>query len=314
MRDVAVISFSQLLVDKAEANDAELVMPVVREALGRAGLQKQDIGFTCSGSSDFLTGMPFSFVGALDAVGPWPPIEESHVEMDGAWALYEAWVRLQHGDIDTALVYAFGRSTLGPIEDILALQLDPYYEAPMWPDATSLAALQARALLDSGRLSDSDKKKATAEPPKIVDGAAAVVLASGDRARKLCSRPAFISGIDHRIESHLLGVRDLSHSVSTEIAAKHAGCFEKSPTFAELHAPYSAQELILCDALKLDKQVTINPSGGAQNNNAVMVAGLIRIGEAATRVSNREADCALAHASSGPCLQQNLICMLEARA
>ena len=22
--------------------------------------------------------------------------------MDGAWALYEAWVRLQHGDIDTA--------------------------------------------------------------------------------------------------------------------------------------------------------------------------------------------------------------------
>ena len=73
------------------------------------------------------------------------------MEMDGAWALYEAWVRLQHGDLDTALVFAFGRSSLGDLGDVLTMQLDPYYVAPLWPDATSLAALQARALLDSGR-------------------------------------------------------------------------------------------------------------------------------------------------------------------
>ena len=33
--------------------------------------------------------------------------------MDGAWALYEAWVLLQEGEIDAALVYCFGRSSLG---------------------------------------------------------------------------------------------------------------------------------------------------------------------------------------------------------
>ena len=35
--------------------------------------------------------------------------------MDGALALYEAWVRLQHGEIDTALVYCFGHSSPGDL-------------------------------------------------------------------------------------------------------------------------------------------------------------------------------------------------------
>jgi hypothetical protein len=60
--------------------------------------------------------------------------------MDGAWALYEAWVRLQHGDVDSALVYSFGKSSLGDVHDVLALQLDPYYMTPLWPDTISLAA------------------------------------------------------------------------------------------------------------------------------------------------------------------------------
>ena len=33
--------------------------------------------------------------------------------MDGAWALYEAWVKLQLGEVDTALVYGFGKSSPG---------------------------------------------------------------------------------------------------------------------------------------------------------------------------------------------------------
>ncbi len=66
--------------------------------------------------------------------------------MDGAWALYEAWVKIQTGEADSALVYAFGKSSMGDLPETLALQLDPYSMAPLWPDAVSLAALQARAL------------------------------------------------------------------------------------------------------------------------------------------------------------------------
>src|SRR5256885_1314110 len=105
MRDVAIVSFAQSEPPQRsveKVNEVEMLMPVTRAALDQVDLTIQDIGFTCSGSTDYLAGMGFSFVSTLDGVGPWPPIQESHVEMDGAWALYEAWVKLQIGEIDTA--------------------------------------------------------------------------------------------------------------------------------------------------------------------------------------------------------------------
>src|SRR5438132_7929727 len=151
MRDVAVVSFAQSKsVRDEDANEVEILMPVVSEAIEQSGVPRKQIGFTMSGSCDYLAGVPFAFVSGLDAVGAWPPIRESHVEMDGAWAMHEAWTRLQHGDLDSALVYAFGKSSLGDLPDVLVLQLDPYYLAPLWPDSISPHALQARAWLDAG--------------------------------------------------------------------------------------------------------------------------------------------------------------------
>jgi acetyl-CoA acetyltransferase len=82
---------------------------------------------------------------------------------------------------------------------------------------------------------------------------------------------------------------------------------------AELHAPYAPQELILREALALDGATRINPSGGALAANPLMVAGLNRIGEAAQRILDGSAQTTLGHATSGPCLQQNLVCLMEAR-
>jgi acetyl-CoA acetyltransferase len=340
MRDVAVVAYAQAPPVRREErrNEVEMLMPVVREALDACGLRREDIGFFVSGSSDYLTGAPFSFVSALDAIGAWPPIQESHVEMDGAWALYEAWVRLQHGDVDTALVYAFGRSSPGRPRELLALQLDPYLVAPLRPDAVSLAALQARMLLDAGLATEADLAAVAArsrpdgrpveallaEPylvsplrrhdcPPVTDGAAVVVLAAGDRAAALRGRAAWIAGIDHRIEPQALGLRDLTASPSTALAGERAGVFDGPVDLAELHAPFSHQELILRSALRLDGRVAVNPSGGALAANPLMVAGLVRIGEAAARVASGEAGRAVAHATSGPCLQQNLVCVLEGR-
>ena len=42
-----------------------------------------------------------------------------------------------------------------------------------------------------------------------------------------------------------------------------------------------------------------------------MSAGLIRIGEVARRISSGEAARGVAHATSGPCLQQNMVVVLE---
>ena len=42
-----------------------------------------------------------------------------------------------------------------------------------------------------------------------------------------------------------------------------------------------------------------------------MATGLIRVIEVAQRIKAGEASRGVAHASSGPCLQQNLLCVLE---
>ncbi|MFF8278407.1 thiolase domain-containing protein [Streptomyces lateritius] len=354
-REVAIVAFAQTDHRRRtdELSEVEMLMPVLHDVLRQTGLKTSDIGFTCSGSSDYLAGRAFSFTMALDGVGAWPPISESHVEMDGAWALYEAWVKLLTGQAGTALVYAYGKSSPGSVRDVLTRQLDPYYLAPLWPDSVALAALQARALIDAGHTDEPalasvaarSREDATANPhaqlpghrpqgdyvvaplrtgdcPPVGDGAAAVILAVGDTARALCARPAWIRGMDHRIEAHALGLRDLTDSPSTRLAAERAGAFglphgpqgtRGAPNVdtAELHAPFSSQEVVLRRALDLDDSVRVNPSGGALAANPMMAAGLIRLGEAAARIHRGTSDRALAHATSGPCLQQNLVAVLE---
>jgi|SRR5437667_5699548 len=348
MVDIAIVSFAQCpSVRMAEKPEVQLIVPVVAEAVARSGIPRSEIGFTCSGSADYLSGAPFAFVGNLEATGAWPPIRESHVEMDGAWALYEAWVRLQHGDIDSALVFASGKSSPAVLPEVLALQLDPYYLMPLWVDSISMAALQAAALLQAGDhteadmadvvarsrkaaldnpnaqlAGDLDPEKLLTEPylvaplrkhdcPPISDGAAAIVLVAGDRAKDVCEHPAWIRGIDHRIEAHYPGLRDLTESPSTALAAKNAGLRDGDVEVAEIWASFSHQELILREALGLGDGVDVNPSGGALAANPLMATGLIRIGEAARAISDGGRHRTLAHATSGPCLQQNLVCVLE---
>ncbi|WP_406318376.1 thiolase domain-containing protein [Streptosporangium sp. NBC_01639] len=339
MREVAVVAFAQTrhsATDEGQS-DSELVMPPLEEVREKTGLRT--FGFTCSGSCDYLAGAPFSFVSALDALGAWPPISESHVEMDAAWALYEAWVRLQHGDVDSALVYGFGKSSPGDLREIMTLQLDPYYLAPLGLDQVSSAALQAsaagvgRAELDeivrrsraAGRvnpyaldLPDPDGEAFEVEPLRpydvapITDGAAAVVLAAGDLARELCEHPAWITGIAHRIEPHYPGMRDLARSASAAEAARAAGVDKGHVDVAELHAQFSHEEVILRRALALPETTAVNPSGGPLAANPVMATGLIRVGEAARRILDGTASRTVGHASSGPCLQHNLVTVMEA--
>src|SRR5260370_7980414 len=88
-REVAVVAFAQTKHAAADSglSETELLHPVIAEVLGQAGLPRAQIGFTCSGSCDYLAGAPFSFVSALDAVGAWPPISESHGQNGPAPAL-----------------------------------------------------------------------------------------------------------------------------------------------------------------------------------------------------------------------------------
>jgi len=350
MTDVAVIGFVEAPNERhspATTNGVEMLVPIFAEVFAATGLTKNDIGFWCSGSSDYLAGRAFSFVSAVDAIGAFPPVMESHVEMDAAWALYEAWLKILTGEAEIALAYGFGKSSAGLLRRVLALQLDPYLVAPLWPDSVAIAALQARLGIESGAWSeyemacvavrsqasattnsrallsgDQSVEELLAQPyiadplrahdcAPVTDGAAVVILASGDRARALCERPAWITGFEHRIDSGSLGARDLTAAPSAAAAGRAAGAFRAQ--VAELHAPFTHQEIILTRAFGLQDSVAVSPSGGALCANPMFSAGLARIGWAARAIMSGRADVTLGHATSGPALQQNLVCVMEAR-
>ncbi|WP_117211270.1 lipid-transfer protein [Allorhizocola rhizosphaerae] len=297
MRDVAVVGFAEsphTFATPGTSNGVEMLVPIFAEVLGKTGLSKADVDFWCSGSSDYLAGRAFSFVSAVDAIGAYPPINESHVEMDAAWALYEAWLKILTGEVDTALVYGFGKASAGDPRRVLALQLDPYVVAPLWPDPDSLAGLQHRMGLEAGLWSEP------LTPVPFADGASVVVLASGDRAGDLCDRPAWITRIEHRVDAQL------RHWLDVPSARFEVGDVE----IAEVHAPYRHQEILLARELGLGDGVAVN---GLREGNPMFAAGLARIGTAATHIHDGRANRVLAHASSGPLLQQNLVCILEAR-
>ncbi|MGB7364092.1 MAG: lipid-transfer protein, partial [Rhodococcus sp. (in: high G+C Gram-positive bacteria)] len=175
MREVAVVGYAHaphVRSTDGTTNGVEMLVPVFQSLYDQLSITKSDIGFWCSGSSDYLAGRAFSFISAIDSIGAVPPVNESHVEMDAAWALYEAWVKIATGQVDTALVYGFGKSSAGPLPSILALQTDPYVVAPLWPDSISMAGLQARMGIDAGRWDDramadvvADSRRQAAQRP-----------------------------------------------------------------------------------------------------------------------------------------------------
>ena len=347
---VAVVGFAQsrsVRISDTTTNGVELLIPLFHDVLERAGMTKADVGFWCSGSSDYLAGRAFSFVTAVDAIGAFPPINESHVECDAAWALYEAWQKIRTGEVQTALIYGFGKSSAGVLRRVLALQTDPYSIAPLWPDSVSIAALQARLGLEAGLWTEREMAEVAArsradavtnptaqlsghvdveklleehylaDPLRvhdcapITDGAAVVLLAAGDRARDAVDRPAWITGIEHRVESSALGIRDLTSSPSSAAGIRALGGAD-GVEVAELHAPFTHQELLLRRALGLGDDVRVSPSGGVLTGNPMFAAGLARIGAAAQQIIESHAGKVLAHATSGPALQQNLVCTMEA--
>jgi acetyl-CoA acetyltransferase len=219
--------------------------------------------------------------------------------------------------------------------------------APLGLDPDAMGGIQARALLDSGMATEADiaevvvrSRAAAKDNPSAqvagdvtvdellaapydmaplrahdvsakADGAAALLIARRDRALKLTDSPVWITGIDHRIESHHAGLRDLTDSVSTRLAADGVELASGPIDVAELHVTHAHEELILRAALGLGDATAVNPSGGPLAGDPVMATGLTRVIEVANRIAAGDAGRGVAHAASGAALQQNLLAVLE---
>jgi len=260
LRNVAIVGFAQApVVARDEHQTAqEMLYPQVRRALTDCGVERDDIEYQVAGSADYIDGRPFGFVASLDVMGSWPARQDSHLEMDAAFAAYYGWLHIQARDCDTVLVVGYGKTSEGEPERILNLQLDPFYQAPLGLGPTSTAALQASAYMHRQGLGDADLAAVAArnraagarnpdaqvreaaspealretawavEPlrvgylPPVGESAVCLLLAAEGRAEDMCERPAWIHGVDQRAELQMLGARNLTRSEGTALAGRKA--------------------------------------------------------------------------------------------
>ena len=355
MRDVAVVSFAQTPYVRRERrrNEVEMLMPVI--AGGRQGARASSGRRSASrarAARDYLAGQSFSFVMARRRASARGRRSASrHVEMDGAWALYEAWVKIQTGEVDSALVYGFGKSSLGDLPEMLTLQIDPYTwrrsgrtrsasprcrPAPCstrpagpsatWPRSPCAAGATRRSNPTRSVKGDFDVDELLAEPlPRVARCASttarrsptarrAIVLAAGDRRAQACAsgRPgsAASTTASSRTSSASRDLDACRRRPSSRAQGGRSRRHDRRRRAARAVQPPGADPARARSGLGDD--VRVNPSGGALAANPMMAAGLARIGEARRAdPRGRRRDRAVAHATSGPCLQQNLVCVLE---
>src|SRR5207302_54488 len=82
-------------------------------------------------------------------------------------------------------------------------------------------------------------------------------------------RPAWLHGVDQRIEMQTLGARDLSRSAGARLAAERALAMAglaspRDVDVIELSSTTPAEELVLREAVGVEAGAVGNPSGGAR--------------------------------------------------
>jgi acetyl-CoA C-acetyltransferase len=327
MRDVAVIGTGWVPVGSyAELAEHELLAPVIKEALGEAGVEKRRLEGAVIIDRSYNEQYMFE---------NWFPSAHLGLELglcakvlcggaSGGAGLRHAAYAIAAGAIDVCLVAAVSKETQISTPDHLAFTaatFDRDFEAPHGVTITgvnggmvtqrymhdygvshekiALAAVRNRehaaanpiARYREPRITVADvlNSRLIADPCRLLecaprdDGAAAIVLAAGDRAADFRGRPIFIRGPGEYHDPASFISKDLSRLPGIGEAARRACARAGIKAFdldlAEIYAPFAALDLIILEELglcprgaggdfiaegntHLGGKVPINPSGG----------------------------------------------------
>jgi acetyl-CoA C-acetyltransferase/acetyl-CoA acyltransferase len=120
----------------------------------------------------------------------------------------------------------------------------------------------------------------------FTDGAAAVVLASAEKAKKLIDKPVYIAGVGQCMSGPLHQLKDLTRIKARELSAKQAydmaGLGPQDIDVCELHDCFTIAEIVAMEGLgffdfgkggeavergetKIGGKIPINPSGGLKS-------------------------------------------------
>jgi acetyl-CoA C-acetyltransferase len=194
---------------------------------------------------------------------------------------------------------------------------------------------------------DVMKSRKVSDPLKLLDcspvsdGAACIILANEERARKITDKPVWVKGVSFCAGAYLLGDRDLAECKALEKAARKAYTMagirdpRREIDVAEVYDAFTYQESMWTEGLgfcgpgeggKLavsgttakGGDIPVNPSGGLLGAHPVIAGGLIRMvetvrqirGEAGAMQVKDNVKIALAHGVNGVCGQSHCVWLL----
>ncbi len=254
-KEVAIIAYAQTPYEAdANASREMQVLQVAKAALEAAGLKRDELDTVITANNDYLDGRTISNMRLVEPSGAWRK-NESKVEMDGAYAVLYALMRILSGDHGIAMVVGESQASVYAGYVPGTMMLDPTFDRQRGLlNEVSAAALQARAYMHASGVTEEQiagvaaknlgnaaknplalRSDAGADAAKVLasrmlyspirelmtsalcDGACAIILASGKAATK-AEKPVWIKGVGFSHDSYLTE-RSLSRLTSLKDAA-----------------------------------------------------------------------------------------------
>jgi len=353
------IGMTQLRSITPDLSYKEMMFEAALKAYNDAGVDpRTDVqSFVCS-SEDFLEGTSIFDEYVPDQIGgSLKPV--CTISGDGLYSLATAYMQISAGLVDVAAVEAHSKaSDIASIRSIMSLALDPIYVRPLDVDPYFVGGLEmTRFLHDSGNtreqcalVVEKNRRNALKNPyaayPSMLtaqdvlksdhmcqplrrmdvaepaDGAAVVVLASEEKAKKFRDDPVWIVGLGWCSDTPCLEARQWGEAVYAKMAANEAFRMtenvrpqdidlleiDDSLSFKELQhleamgfcGKGEAGPLTEGGATKLGGELPVNASGGSLGMGYTFeMVGLQRLCEVVLQLRNQAGERQVRNAEKG---------------
>jgi acetyl-CoA C-acetyltransferase len=378
MERIAIVGVGQTKHEARKIQDsfADMVYEAVKMALEDAGMGVDQVDNVITTSNDFWDGRTISSMATGDVSGARGK-NVSCVEGDGTFGAFYGMTRILSGSYGTTLVTAYSKGSESESPMITNAAFDPIYMRCLGLDMVTACALQARRYMKRYGITEEEmavisvknhlnalsnpnahlglkitvddvmKSRKVSDPLKLLDcspvsdGAACIILANEERARKITDKPVWVKGVSFCADAYLLGDRDLAECKALEKAARKAYGMagirdpRREIDVAEVYDAFTYQEsmwteglgfcgpgeggkLAVSGATAKGGDIPVNPSGGLLGAHPVIAGGLIRMvetvrqirGEAGAMQVKDNVKIALAHGVNGVCGQSHCVWLL----
>ena len=349
-RRVAIVGFGQThhVARRRDVNGVELINEAVIRAFNDAQLTRDDIDAVVIGNMDHFEGINYVDTWSVDGSAAYmkPIMKVCTGGTTGTTVAMAAYYHVASGLFDKVLAIGWEKNSESDTTGAIVTAFDPIWDRPTFAGAIGGLAQDALAYMnefgatleDAARVAVRDRQHARNNPyahmqldisiddvmnsPTIsypirlldmcprTDGAAAVIFAAEDEAKKITSTPVWVVATANRHNFAMAGDTIFGRLQTLEEASKEvykkAGIKEplKEIDMGELYQPSSFSGLIWIESLGLCKrgegpklvadgvtnmngEFPINPSGGVLSSNPIGATGLLRVGEATHQIMGK---------------------------